>query len=69
MLKRLLNIEDDAGVLEMCRKCYGFRQENGAEFEKAEYFLESEMDEKIVRFIECHACAEEAFTMFDLEYV
>jgi len=72
MSKKVIQRETEAGVLEMCRKCYSFRQEDSWHFERAEYFLENDVEEKIVRFIQCPACVEEAegevLRMHDLEY-
>ena len=68
MLKKVLKRKEEVGIIEMCRKCYAFRQENGWHFERPEYFLENDIEEKIVRFIQCPACSEEALTMYDVEY-
>ena len=68
MLRKVIKREEESGILEMCRKCYAFRQENGWHFERPEYFLENEVEEKIVRFIQCPTCVEEAVSMHDMEF-
>jgi len=73
MIKRILQkVREEIGSIEMCRKCYAFRQENSWHFEKPEYFLENDVEERLVKFIECPSCAEEAFTtsvaMYEMEY-
>ncbi len=74
MLKTLLRRgQDESEALEMCRKCYAFRQSNSWHMERPEYFLENEVEEKIVRFILCPACTEEAEEIYrmgyDMEYI
>ena len=62
--------KEEVGVLEMCRKCYSFRYDNGWHFERPDYLLEKDVNEQIsVRFRQCPACVEEALAMYDMEYV
>lgn len=73
MIKKILKkVQEEMGTLEMCRKCYSFRQEGGWHFERAEYFLENDVEEKLVKFIQCPACTEEALSaplaMYEMEY-
>lgn len=54
----------------MCRKCYAFKYDNRWHFERPDYLLEKDADEKVsVRFGICSACVEEALAMYDVEYV
>ncbi len=70
MLKKVVKMkEEDTSVLEMCRKCYSCKMVNDHTFERPEYFLENEVDEKIVRFIQCPDCSEEAINVLDMEFV
>lgn len=71
MLKKLLRTKNsESGALEMCRKCYSFRYDGGWHFERPEYLLAKDTDEKIsVKFSQCPACLEEALAMYDMEYV
>ena len=64
------SVKKEVSVLEMCRKCYAFKYENDWHFEKPEYLLEYDPNEKIsVRFGQCSACIEEALAMYDnMEY-
>ncbi|MDP9249717.1 MAG: hypothetical protein M3M85_04395 [bacterium] len=56
-------------LLEMCRKCYAFKYDNSWHFERPEYLLEKDADEKIsVRFGICAACVEEALALYDMGY-
>ncbi len=63
-------LKRDAGVLEMCRKCFAFKYENNWHFERPTYLEKSDAEEKItVRLSQCPACIEEALSMYDMEYV
>jgi len=67
MLKKITkNVETEA--IEMCRKCYAFRQRESWHMERPEYFLENEVEEKIVRFILCPTCTEEALGVYNMGY-
>jgi hypothetical protein len=69
MLKAKKQITQNSEVLEMCRKCYAFKYDNSWHFERPEYLLEKDADEKIsVRFGLCSACVEEALALYDMEY-
>ncbi len=60
----------DSSVIEMCRKCYAFKYEDGWHFEKPSSLLENDLDKKItVSFSQCPPCIEEALAIYDMEYV
>jgi|GEM_PF-4798138 len=60
----------ESGILEMCRKCYSFKYDNSWHFERPEYLLENDSEEKTsVKFSQCPACIEESLAMYDVEYV
>lgn len=74
MFKKILQTKEkskeESELLEMCRKCYAFKYDNGWHFDRPEYLLEKDADEKIsVRFSLCSACVEEALAFYDMEYV
>lgn len=69
MLKTKKGPVESNEILEMCRKCYAFKYDNSWHFERPEYLLEKDADEKVsVRFGLCSACVEEALALYDMEY-
>jgi hypothetical protein len=69
MLKTKDQKAENNETLEMCRKCYAFKYDNSWHFERPEYLLLKDADEKVsVRFSICSACVEEALALYDMEY-
>jgi len=67
--KSAMSMSEDAGPLDICRKCFSFRYENEWHLEKPEYLMEKDVDEKVfVRFSQCPSCVEETLAMYDAEY-
>ena len=55
-------------ILEMCRKCYSFRSENGWHFGRPARLFETGEENRIsVQFSQCPACVEEVLAMYDTE--
>ena len=69
MLKTKKQPVENSDILVMCRKCYAFRYDGSWHFERPQYLLEKDADEKVsVRFSLCSACVEEALALYDMEY-
>ena len=75
MIKKLLKRKQESrdvasSAIERCRKCYSFKYDNSWHFERPEYLLQKDIEEKVtVKFSQCPACIEETLAMYDMEYV
>jgi len=71
--EEIIETNEDMEILQMCRKCYSFKYDNGWHFERPdrlqELDVEAESEGTSVQFSQCPSCIEEDIAIFEMEYV